>query len=406
MKTQPHHAFELPKSANPGATLKQSKRAGLILLGLLLSGAALRLAANQRHDEELQRTTLEALQRNVITARPRLGDNASKLTLPATLRGYAETQIFARTNGYLKKWDKTIGDSVKQGDLLAEIDVPELEHELAQGRATLAQVKAKAELARTTLQRWSQLNETDGAPLQEFEEKRAAFLQAEADVAATVANVKRLENIEGYRRVVAPFSGVITRRAVDVGALINAGTQELFALTQTDPLRLNVWVPQAYADDIKTGQEVSVRLPDKKDSKPLSARVERVAGALDTATRSRQAEIVLANNDAKLLPGSYVEISINVPTKAPALVAQANTLVIDQAGTHVVVVGPDKKIGFKPVKLGRDLGKEVEIVDGIGADDLLVASPSDLLVEGETVGIVETTPKTAEKAEPATKKPS
>ncbi|MCQ8181645.1 efflux RND transporter periplasmic adaptor subunit [Methylomonas sp. SURF-1] len=406
MKTQPSHAFELPKTANAGATLKQTKRAGLVLLGLLLSGAALRLAANQRHDVQLQQTTAEALQRNVIVARPRVGDSARKLTLPATLRGYTETQIFARANGYLKKWHKTIGDTVKQGDLLAEIDVPELEHELAQGRATLAQVKAKAELARTTLQRWSQLNETDGAPLQEFEEKRAAFMQAEADVAATVANVKRLENIEGYRRVVAPFNGVITRRSVDVGALISAGTQELFALTQTDPLRLNVWVPQAYADEIKTGQSVSVRLPDKEDSKPLNARVERVAGALDTATRSRQAEIVLANNDAKLLPGSYVEISISVPSKAPALVAPANTLVIDQAGTHVVVVGNDKKIGFKPVKLGRDLGKEVEIVDGLSADDLLVASPSDLLIEGETVGIVETAPKTAEKAEPATKKPS
>ncbi|ATG89797.1 efflux RND transporter periplasmic adaptor subunit [Methylomonas koyamae] len=403
MKTQTSHAFELPKTDNPGTTLRLTKRTGLVILGLLLSGAALRLAANQRHDQQLQETTAAALQRNVITARPRLGENARKLVLPATLRGYTETQIFARSNGYLKKWHKTIGDPVKQGDLLAEIDVPELEHELAQGRATLAQVKAKAELARTTLQRWSQLNETDGAPLQEYEEKRAAFLQAEADVASAVANVKRLENIEGYRRVHAPFNGVITRRAVDVGALINAGTQELFALTQTDPLRLNVWVPQAYADEIKTGQDVSVRLPDKKDGKALTARVERVAGALDTETRSRQAEIVLANNDAKLLPGSYVEISINVPTKAPALLAPANTLVIDQAGVHVVVVGEDKKVSFKPVKLGRDFGKEVEIVEGIVADDILVASPSDLLVEGESVGIVEATPKTAEKPNQAKK---
>lgn len=401
MKTQPTHAFELPKSANPRATLKLTKRAGLIVLGLLLSGAALRLAANQRHDRQLQQTTATALQRNVIVAHPRLGDSARKLTLPATLRGYSETQLFARANGYLKKWHKTIGDTVKQGDLLAEIDVPELEHELAQGRATLAQVKARAELARTTLQRWSQLNETDGAPLQEFEEKRAGFLQAEADVAAAAANVKRLENVEGYRRVVAPFNGVITRRAVDVGALINAGTQELFALTQTDPLRLNVWVPQAYADDIKTGQEVSVRLPDKKDAKPLNARVERVAGALDTATRSRQAEIVLANGDAKLLPGSYVEIGINVPTKTPALVAPANTLVVDQAGMHVVAVDADRKVRFKPVKLGRDFGKEVEIIDGIAADDALVASPSDLLVDGETVGIVEPPTKSAGKTEPS-----
>lgn len=397
MKTNPNHAFELPKTDKPYVTLRLTKRAGIVVLGLLLSGAALRLAANQRHDQQLQQTTTEALQRNVIVAHPRVGDSARKLTLPATLRGYTETQIFARTNGYLKKWHKTIGDSVKQGDLLAEIDVPELEHELAQGRATLAQVKAKAELARTTLQRWSQLNETDGAPLQEFEEKRAAFLQAEADVAAAAANVKRLENIEGHRRVLAPFNGVITRRTIDVGALINAGTQELFALTQTDPLRLNVWVPQAYADDIKTGQEVSVRLPEKKDSKPLIARVDRLAGALDSETRSRQAEIVLANNDAKLLPGSYVEISINLPTKTPALVAPANTLVIDQAGTHVVVVEADKKISFKAVKLGRDFGKEVEIVDGIAAEDTLVASPSDLLVEGETVGIVETTSNSGEK---------
>lgn len=403
MKTQTHPAFELPKSDNPGATLRLTKRTGLVILGLLLSGAAWRLAANQRHDHVLQQTTAAALQHNVITAHPRQGDSARKLVLPATLRGYTETQIFARSNGYLKKWHKTIGDAVKQGDLLAEIDVPELEHELAQGRATLAQVKAKAELARTTLQRWSQLNDTDGAPLQEFEEKRAAFLQAEADVASAIANVKRLENIEGYRRVHAPFNGVITRRAVDVGALINAGTQELFALTQTDPLRLNVWVPQAYADDIKTGQDVSVRLPDKKDGKPLTARVERVAGALDIATRSRQAEIVLANGDAKLLPGSYVEISVNVAAKTPSLLAPANTLVIDQAGTHVVVVGADRKLRFKPVTLGRDFGKEVEIVEGIAIDDLLVASPSDLLVEGETVGIVEAAPKTAEQPGPAQK---
>ena len=396
MKSTPTHAFALTHIKNPNTTLHRAKWACLWLLGLLLLGTAWRLAASQREAEALKKTTSESLQRNVIVVHSRVGEANRKLTLPATLRGYSETQIYARANGYLKIWHKTIGDRVRKGDLLAELDVPELEQELAQGKATLNQVKARVELTRTTLQRWSQLNETDGAPLQEFEEKRAAFLQAEADLAAANANVRRLENIEGYRRIVAPFSGVITRRAVDVGSLVSAGSQELFAITQTDPLRLNVWVPQAYADDIKAGQEVAVRLPEK-NGKSLNAKVERVAGALDPASRSRQAEIVLANNDAKLLPGSYVEIVINVATKNAPLVAPANVLVIDQSGTHVVTVGEDNHIAFRPVKLGRDFGREVEIVEGIEVKDRLVASPSDLLVEGETVGIVDPAAKVADQ---------
>jgi membrane fusion protein, multidrug efflux system len=227
-------------------------------------------------------------------------------------------------------------------------------------------------------------------------------LQTEADLAAAEANVKRLENIEGYRRIVAPFAGVITHRAVDIGSLINAGTQELFALTQTDPLRLNVWVPQAHADEIKAGQEVAVRLADKR-GKSLNARVERVAGALDPASRSRQAEIVLANNDVKLLPGSYVEVVINVATMNAPLIAPANVLVVDQAGTHVVTLGTDNKIAFRQVKLGQDFGREVEIVEGIDEIDRLVASPSDLLVEGESVGIVDVAPKLADKENKAGK---
>lgn len=316
--------------------------------------------------------------------------------LPASLRGNTETQLYARSNGYLSAWHKTIGDQVKKGDLLAVIDVPELEQELAQSRAALAQVKARLELTRTTLQRWTQLNGTDSGTQQEFDEKRSAFLQAEADFSAAQANVKRLENIEGYRRIVAPFSGVITRRAVDVGSLIVAGSQELFALTQTDPLRLTVWVPQVYADDIKAGQEVSVRVLDSQ-GKPVSAHVDHVAGALDPVNRSRQVDITLSNKDGKLLPGSYVEISINVAGKSSPLVVPANVLVMDQAGPHIVIVDAEHRVAFRPVKLGRDFGRELEILDGISASDTLVASPSDLLVESETVGVVEAQTKPAEK---------
>ncbi|MDD1621268.1 MAG: efflux RND transporter periplasmic adaptor subunit [Methylococcaceae bacterium] len=396
MTHYPHPPFALSSVTHPQRTLLVVKRSGLALLSLLLIAGGVRLAIKQSEAKSLQQSTMTSLTRSVIAAHSRPGETSRKIVLPASLRGNTETQIHARSNGYLKAWHKTIGDQVKKGDLLAEIDVPELEHELAQGRAALAQVQARLELARSTLQRWTVLNGTDGAIQQEFDEKRSAFLQAEADLAAAQANVRRLENIEGYRRIVAPFSGVITRRAVDVGSLITAGSQELFALTQTDPLRLTVWVPQAYADEVKAGQEVAIRLVDSQN-KPHVAHVEHVAGALDPVNRSRQVDITLPNADGKLLPGSYVEIAINITGQTNPLLVPANVLVVDSEGTHVVTVDGENRIEFRPVKLGRDFGREVEILEGIAAADVLVASPSDLLVEGETVTMVEAKQKPVAK---------
>jgi len=396
MSSQISPAFALPPTTNSRRTLNIAGKAGSALLLLLLGAGVWRYAVNQSAAESLAQRTADNLQRSVIAVHPRPGEASRKLVLPASLKGYTETQVFARTNGYLKAWHKNIGDTVKKGDLLAEIDVPELEHELAQGRAAQAQVKARLELTRSTWERWRQLSETDGAPKQEVDEKRAAFLQAEADLAAAGANVKRLENIENYRRVIAPFDGVITRRAVDVGSLIGAGTQELFALTQTDPLRLSVWVPQAYADDIAAGQSVSIR-PLGTQGQAISARIDHVAGALDPVTRSRQAEISLPNHDSQLLPGAYVEIAIDIAQKASPLLVPANALVMDKDGTHAVIVDGQGRIDLRPVKIGRDFGREVEILEGIAANDVLVASPSDLLTQGETVNVVEAEGKASEK---------
>ncbi|WP_024298165.1 efflux RND transporter periplasmic adaptor subunit [Methylomicrobium lacus] len=396
MSSQLSPAFALPPTANPRRTLNIAGKAGSALLLLLLGAGVFRYAVNQSAAESLALHTADSLQRSVIAVHPRPGEALRKLVLPASLKGYTETQVFARTNGYLKAWHKNIGDTVKKGDLLAEIDVPELEHELAQGRAAQAQVKARLELTRSTWERWRQLSETDGAPKQEVDEKRAAFLQAEADLAAATANVRRLENIENYRRVIAPFDGVITRRAVDVGSLIGAGTQELFALTQTDPLRLSVWVPQAYADDIEAGQTASVR-PLGTQGQAISARIDHVAGALDPVTRSRQAEISLPNHDSQLLPGAYVEIAIDIAQKASPLLVPANALVMDKDGTHAVIVDGQGRIDLRQVKIGRDFGREVEILEGIAANDVLVASPSDLLTQGETVSVVEAEGKASEK---------
>jgi RND family efflux transporter MFP subunit len=387
--------FALP--FHPQRTLIIVRRFGFGLLLFLLLAGGWRLVINQSAADSLRQRNVAGLSRSVITVRSKPGEASRKIVLPASLRGNTETQLYARSNGYLSAWYKTLGDQVKQGELLAVIDVPELEQELAQAHAAAAQIKVRLDLARSTLKRWTILKETDSAIQQEFDEKRSAVLQAEADLAAAQVNVKRLEKVEGYRRIVAPFSGVITRRTVDVGSLINAGTQELFALTQIDPLRLTVWVPQVYADDVKVGQEVTVRSIEAQ-GKSVAARVEHIAGALDPINRSRQVDITLPNKEGKLLPGSYVEISINVVgSKASPLVVPANVLVIDQAGTHVVIVDAEKRIAFHPVKLGRDFGREVEILDGMGPNDVLVASPSDLLVEGETVGAVEVLQKPDDK---------
>ena len=380
-------AFALP--SHPQRTLIVVRRCGVGLLFFLLLAGGWRLVINQSAAQSLQQRNTASLSRSVITVRSRPGEASHKIVLPASLRGSTETQLYARSNGYLSVWHKTLGDQVKKGELLAVIDVPELEQELAQGRAALAQIKVRLELARSTLQRWAKLNESGSAVQQELDEKRSAVHQAQADLMAAEVNVKRLEKLEDYRRIIAPFSGVSTRRSVDVGSLISAGTHELFALTQIDPLRLSVWVPQVYSDDVKVGQEVTVRLIEDK-GKTIAARVEHVAGALDPINRSRQVDITLPNSNGKLLPGAYVEIAINVVgSKASPLVVPANVLVVDQAGTHVVIVDAEQRIAFRPVKLGRDFGREVEILDGTNPGDVLVASPSDLLVEGEKVSVVD-----------------
>ncbi|MFM8340965.1 MAG: efflux RND transporter periplasmic adaptor subunit, partial [Methylomonas sp.] len=386
MSSIPNSSLPLADS-KPLNTLSTVKRLGWLLLLLLIAASGWRLAIRHEQANQLQQRNLASLQRNVIIARPKSGETLKKIVLPATLRGNSETQIYARSNGYLHTWYKTIGDQVKKGDLLAVIDVPELAHELAQGRATLAQVKARLELARSTLKRWTQLNANDSAPQQEFDEKRSAVLQAESDLSAAESNVKRLENIENYRRIVAPFDGVITRRSIEVGSLINPGTQELFAISQVDPLRLTVWVPQIYANEVKVGQEVSVRLVESQ-AKTVNAHIDHIAGGLDPINRSRQVDITLANPDGKLLPGSYAEITINVVNKQTPLVVPANVLVINQSGIHALVVNSEQRIEIRNLKLGRDFGREVEVLDGIGPNDILVASPSDLLEAGEIVNSI------------------
>jgi RND family efflux transporter MFP subunit len=402
MSSRQPPAFVLPGTEHSSRTLILAKRAGLAILISLLVAGGVRVLVSQRVAENLEQRTAASLKRSVIAVHPRSGDAARKVNLPASLRGNSETPIFARASGYLSAWHKTIGDTVRKGDLLATIEVPELEQELAQAKAQRNQAKSRQELAESNVKRWEVLRRTDSAPEQEYEEKLSVAKQAGADLDAADANVKRLEQLEGFRRVVAPFGGVVTRRNIDVGNLIATGTQELFTLAQTDPLRLTVWVPQAYADDVRVGQEVNVRFPESQ-GRSISARIEHLAGALDPVTRARQVDITLPNKDGKFLSGAYAEVVLNVVSKSKALLIPANALVIDQTGSHVVAVDRDSRVVMRPVKLGRDFGREVEVLEGVGPDDVLIASPSDLLVQGEQVTPVEIGKNPGEKGVEKTK---
>ncbi len=396
--TQPDDSILHPLAVKPPPnSLLHARRFGAVCLGVLLVGGGLRLTFNYREAHALQQHTLASAERTVATVKARNGEVKRSLLLPATLRGSNETVVYARSAGYLKAWYKTIGERVEKGQLLALIDAPEQEQELAQARAVREQIKVRLALSKQTEARWETLRQTDSVSQQDMEEKRSARALAEADLAAADANVKRLEQLEGFRRIVAPFAGVVTRRSAEVGNLISAGGKELFAITQTDALRLTIWVPQSYAGEIKVGQEVSIKVSEFP-GKGFTASIENVAGAIDPVNRSRQVDLILPNPDGKLLPGTYVEAGISLSNGINALIVPANVVVTGQDGPRIVTVDADSKLAFRLVKLGRDLGREVEILDGIAASDTLVQSPADVLIDGERV-VAREVPGKVEKGE-------
>jgi len=308
------------------------------------------------------------------------------VNLPATLRGYRESTILARTDGYVSAWYKDIGATVKHGELLAELSAPEHEQELMQARAARERTQSRAALARASLERWEMQLQTHVVSRQAVEERRSELQQAEADLAAAGANVQRLEHLFGLQRIVAPFDGVILRRSVDVGTLVTSGARELFSLSQTGRLRLTIWIPQVFASDVRPGQPVEVTL-EELSGRTFGGTIDTVAGGIDAATRARQVEIVVPNTEGLLLPGAYAQVSLGLTRSVNALVLPPNTLIVDGDGTKVLLVDAERRLALRAVKLGRDLAKEIEILEGLTTADEVVVSPSDLLQEGERVTV-------------------
>ena len=350
--------------------------AGLFVVGLWPKWNALKTAQAEAGRDELP---------TVVYVMAKRASDKSDLVLPATLYPFQETVIYARTNGYLRRWLVDIGDQVKTGQILAEIEAPEVDREFDQAQATLAQTKANLDLAKVTADRYASLLKEEAVSPQEVDEKRGVFEVRKADYAAAQASLRRLQQLKSFQRVTAPFSGTITARNVDVGSLIQAGSASsngwLFKLAQTETIRVHAAVPQTNLRMIKPGMSVDLTVPELGE-RSFPAKVVRSAGAFDAATRTMIVEMHVPNKNGPLVPGMYAQARMNLVNSVPTLQVPINAIIIGGDGARLAIVDTGGVVHIKPVKLGRDYGKEVEILAGLSDTDRVINNPRDTLVEG------------------------
>ena len=362
--------------------VRRTQIGALVVVLLLGLGAGRTVLVRVANAKSLQAETTENAKQYVKVASPRRAASGQTLSLPGTLQGAVQAPISARANGYLKRWTQDIGSRVAKGALLAEIDSPEIDQQLSQAVAARDQAASSLGLTKSTAERWEGLRKKDVVSQQDLEEKRSAVAQAQANLAAAEANVQRLRQLEAFKRVQAPFAGVVTRRNVDVGDLIDS-SKPLFTLTQTDPLRVFVNVPQAYAQLVKPGQAVTVTQAELH-GQSFKGRIVRSAGSIDTSTRTLQVEINLPNREGTLLPGAFVQVALPLAATA-SLVVPTNTLLFRAEGTQVAAVAADGKVTLRRVTVGRNYGAEVELLAGVKEGERLVLNPPDWIGDGQAV---------------------
>ena len=374
---------------------KPSYRLLVVLAILLIIGAAIAFSMRLGEKRALAKETEALAVPNVVVIQPKPEPPQQDLELPSTLQAFIESPIYARTNGYLAHWYKDIGSRVKKGELLADIETPEVDQELMQARATRDQAEAQLNLAKTSAQRWETLRKMDAVAQQETDERSSGYAQQQAALASATANVRRLEQLESFKHIYAPFSGVIIRRNTDIGALINAGNsgvnQELFVIAQIDPIRVYVEVPEIYSPSVRPGVKGSIEL-QALAGQHFDGNVVRTADAIDPATRTLRTEIDVPNHDGRLLPGSYAQVHFGVNVTAVRLSVPVNALLFRSEGTRAAVVGADGKVHLKQVVIGRDYGADVEILSGLDPRDSIILNPSDSLEEGQTVHVEQQAP--------------
>ena len=384
-----HSSPVAPPGSETGKTPVRLRRIGGTVAAIILVGVIIGFIPRWHQRTLVRAETIELATPSVSVVSPTPSQPAGGLLLPAEVKPLLEAPIFARANGYLKRWLVDIGAHVKEGQLLAEIDTPELNQQLEQARAELAQTDAALALAQITADRWADLLKTSSVSEQENAEKQADFKLKTATVDGARANVHRLEELVSFARVMAPFAGTITARNTDVGDLIVAGSsKELFRLAQTQTLRVYVRVPQTAAHGISPGQSAEMMIPEIPGH-VFPAKVVTTSQAMSTDSRTLLTELEVDNSQGEILPGSYAQVRFLDTKLTTALTLPSNTLLFRAEGLQVGVVGPDKKVDLHNVEIGRDFGQKVEVLSGIGPADQVIVNPSDSLVSGTIVRIVE-----------------
>ena len=366
--------------------LRIAALAGVAIAVLVVGGGIASRAANSKH---LSQWTAANAQPVVTVTQPQPANGSAVLALPGRLEAYSRAPIYARVPGYLKSWQVDIGASVQAGQLLAEIEAPDLDQQLSQALADLLTARANAALASTTAKRWQDLVKSDAVSLQDVDMKNGDLAAKTAIVKATKANVDRLEVMEGFKRITAPFDGIVTARATDVGALINAGSGkglELFVISDTHKLRLYVSVPQNYAAQITAGTQAQMTVPERP-GRTFTATVETTSQSVDPSSGSTLVELAVDNASGQLVPGAFANVRFALPLTSASLSVPASALIFDSRGARVATLGADNRVVLEPVTIARDLGTVIEISSGLAATDRVIDSPPDGIGKGDQVRI-------------------
>ncbi len=376
-----------PQQGKPARRWWIAVLALVILVAIVISGILPRIHARAALDKE----TAEMAIPTVSVVRPKRGAPAQEIVLPANVQAYIDAPIYARTNGYLKRWYADIGAHVKAGQLLADIETPEVDQQLRQARADLATAQANLNLSQITANRYEDLLKTDSVSKQETDNAAGDFAAKQATVQSAQANVRRLEELQAFEKIYAPFDGVITARNTDIGALIDSGSSggsrtELFHIAQPDKLRVYVNVPEAYSQAAKPGLTADLALSEFP-GRLFQGTLVRTAEAIDQSTRTLLVEIRVNNPTGTLLSGAYAEVHLKLPAATSAYILPVNTLLFRSEGLRVAAITDGKHADLKPITLGHDFGSEVEVVAGLTGEESIIVNPPDSIVSGEEVRI-------------------
>jgi len=382
-------------SSAPTKTLSRRRLLMIALVALTITGGVAAYGIIQRAHSAAQAaqwTDQQAIP-TVALARLRRGPGVRKVTLPGTIQAYYRAAIYARVSGYLQSWQADIGAHVKGGQLLASIDTPDLDQEFAQAKADLATATANAQLAAVTAERWNALVKLQWVSKQTADDKNGSAAATKATMDAASANVKRLEAMEGFKNIVAPFDGVVTARKTDIGALINAGNagQELFEVSDLHKVRIYVQVPQAFTAELQPGLQTTFEMR-QYPGQQFDAKVVTTSNAMELNSRSMLVELQADNADGKLFAGAYCQVHFQLPNNPNEMRVPATALVPADRGAQVALLGNDGKAVLKPVQLGRDFGDSVEVVAGLSPSDRVIDSPPETLQSGDQVQLAATTP--------------